>query len=69
MTLGWEVLLEEAGNPFQYSCLENPHGLSGSSVHGVEWHKEWNMTEQLSTYQSLALDQRVGSHVCTLDEI
>ena len=39
------------GNPFQYSCLENPHGqknLVGSSPWGG---KESDMTEQLSTAQ------------------
>jgi len=37
------------GNPFQYSCLENPHGqkcLAGYSPWG---HKELDMTECLST--------------------
>ena len=37
------------GNPFQYSCLENPHGqrsLVGCSPWG---HKESDTTEQLST--------------------
>ena len=36
------------GNPFQYSCLENPHGqrnLMGCSPWGP---KELDMTEQLS---------------------
>ena len=38
------------GNPFQYSCLENPHGqrnLVGCSPWGP---KELDTTEQLSTY-------------------
>ena len=37
------------GNPFPYSCLENPHGqrsLVGCSPWG---HKESDMTERLST--------------------
>ena len=37
------------GNPFQYSCLENPHGqksLAGYSPWGC---KESDMTELLST--------------------
>ena len=38
------------GNPFQYSCLENPHGqrsLAGCSP----WdHKEWDTAERLSTH-------------------
>ena len=40
---------EGHGNPFQYSCLENPHGqrrLVGYSPCG---HKELDMTERLST--------------------
>ena len=35
--------------PGEYSCLENPHGqriLAGYSPWG---HKEWDMTDQLST--------------------
>ena len=39
------------GNPFQYSCLQNPHGqrsLAGCSPRG---HTESDMTEQLSTAQ------------------
>ena len=46
-SLGWEDPLEE-GNPFQYSCLENPHGqrsLKGYSQWGC---KESDMTERLS---------------------
>ena len=34
------------GKPLQYSCLENPHGLVGSSPWG---HTELDTTEQLST--------------------
>ena len=40
---------EGHGNPFQYSCLENPHGqksLVGCSLWGC---KELDMTERLST--------------------
>ena len=41
------------GNPLQYSCLENPHG-SRSLVGYSTWsHKESDMTEPLSTAQSL----------------
>ena len=38
------------GNPFQYSCLENPHeqrSLTGQSPWG---HKESDTAEQLSTH-------------------
>ena len=34
------------GSPFQYSCLDNPHGqrsLAGCSSWG---HKEWDVTEE-----------------------
>ena len=40
------------GNPFQYSCLENPHGqrsLAGYSLRGL---KELDMSEQLNTAHS-----------------
>ena len=30
---------EGNGNPLQYSCLENPHGRSWATVHGVA--KSW----------------------------
>ena len=43
------------GNPFQYSCLENPHG-EGSLVGPTPWgHKESDTTEPLST---ALIDQR-----------
>ena len=36
-------------NPFQYSCLENPHGQR-SLAHPSSWgHKESDTTEQHST--------------------
>ena len=41
------------GNPFLYSCLENPHGqrsLAGYSLWGL---KELDKTEQLSTAQHM----------------
>ena len=44
---GWRSTEREHGNPFQYSCLENPHGqrnLMGYSSYG---HKESDMTEAL----------------------
>ena len=37
--------------PFQYSCLENPHGLRSLESCSPWGHKEWDMTEQLSTAQ------------------
>ena len=49
-SLGWEKSPGGGnGNPLQYSCLENPHGLR-SLVGYCPWgHKESDMTEQLST--------------------
>ena len=51
-SLGWEDPLEEGhGNPFQYSCLEKPHGqrsLAGYSPLGC---KELDTTERLSAAQ------------------
>ena len=38
---------EGNGNPFQYSCMENPHGQRSYSP----WVTESDMTEQLSTAQ------------------
>ena len=50
---GWGRSLGEGnGNPFQYSCLENPHGrrrLVGYSPWG---HKELDTTEQLNNDSS-----------------
>ena len=43
------------GNPFQYSCLENPHeqrSLAGYSPWG---HKQSNTTERLSTAQLISI--------------
>ena len=38
------------GNPLQYFSLENPHGHRSLVGHSPWGHKEWNTTEQLSTY-------------------
>ena len=40
------------GNPFQYSCLENPHGQRSLVGYSPCAHKELNTTEQLSTAHS-----------------
>ena len=37
------------GNPFQYSCLENPHGWRSLLGYSSWAHKELDTTEQLST--------------------
>ena len=33
------------GNPFQYSCPENPRGQRSLMGHGPQGHKESDMTE------------------------
>ena len=38
-------------NPFQYSCLENPHGQSSLVGYSSLHHKESDTTEQLSIAQ------------------
>ena len=38
------------GNPFQYSCLENPHGHRSLEGCGPWGHKELDTTEWLSTH-------------------
>ena len=40
---------EGHGNPLQYSCLENPHGLRSLVGYSSWGHKELDMTERLST--------------------
>ena len=37
------------GNPLQYSCLENPHGQRSLAGYSLWGHKDWDMTERLST--------------------
>ena len=37
------------GNPLQYSCLENSHGLRSLVGYSPQGCKEADMTEQLST--------------------
>ena len=39
------------GNPFQYSCLENPHGQRSPEGYRPWGRKELHMTERLSTAQ------------------
>ena len=38
------------GNPFQYSCLEHPHGQRSLVGYSPWGHKESDTTEQLSTH-------------------
>ena len=39
------------GNPLQYSCLENSHGLRSLVGYSPQGRKEAEVTEQLSTTQ------------------
>ena len=41
----------EHGNPFQYSCLEKPHGQRSLAGYSPWGHKELDTTKQLSTAQ------------------
>ena len=38
------------GNPFQYSCLENPHKQRSLADYSPQSHKELDMTEHTSTH-------------------
>ena len=40
---------EGPGNPFQYSCLENPHGQRSLAGYSLWGHKELDRAAQLST--------------------
>ena len=44
------------GNPFQHSCLENPHGQRSLVGYSPQGHKESDMTERLSTQHSTYTD-------------
>ena len=47
LSLGWEDPLEEGmATPFQYSCLENPHGQRSPAFKRPWGCKESDMTEQ-----------------------
>ena len=39
------------GNPFQYSCLENPHGQRSLEGYSLWGRKESDTTEQLRTHR------------------
>ena len=41
------------GNPFQYTCLENPHGQRSLEGYSPGGHKESDTNERLSTAQGL----------------
>ena len=44
---------EGKGYPFQYSCLENPHGQRSLAGYSPWDHKDSDMTERLSTAHTL----------------
>ena len=46
---------EGRGNPFQYSCLENPHGQRGLAGYSPWGGKESDTTEGLSAAQHVVL--------------
>ena len=59
-------------NPFQYSCLENPHGQRSLMGYSSQGHKESDMTKRLSTVQPLrsgATGIRQGSGVNSSSDI
>ena len=43
---------ERNGYPFQYSCLENPHGQKRLVGYGPWCHKESDTTEQLTLIEN-----------------
>ena len=49
LSLSCEDHLEEGGNPFQYSFLENSHGERSLVGYSPWGHKQSDMNEQLST--------------------
>ena len=48
----------EHGNPFHYSCLENPRGQRSLLGSSPQSHKESDMIEQLSTAQEIRINNR-----------
>ena len=44
--------VEGQGNPFQYSCLDNPHGQRSLAASCLWHHKKSDTTECLSTVNS-----------------
>ena len=49
--LGLEISPGEGhGNPFQYSCLANPHGQRSLAGYRPRTHNKLDMPKQLSTY-------------------
>ena len=58
------------GNPFQYACLENPHGQRSLSDYSPWGHKELDTTEQLSTAPLILIISLVSlSHFFLLQSV
>ena len=47
------------GNPFQYSCLENPHGQRSLVGYSPQGRKESSMTER-TTVSAVILNNSIG---------
>ena len=47
------------GNPFQYSCLENPYGQRSLVGYSPWGHKESDTTEWLSSAQHMAANNEL----------
>ena len=52
---------EGHGNPLQYSCLENPHGLQPVRLLCPWGHKELDLTDRLSTAHSTKRSNKRGN--------
>ena len=48
------------GNPFQYSCLENPCGQRSLAGYSPSGYKELDMTDRLSTAQQPLVENIVS---------
>ena len=55
------------GNPFQYSCLENPHGQRSLVGYSPWGHRESDTTEQLNTAHSWNIYEQLMSPVADKD--
>ena len=58
------------GNPFQYSCLENPMDRGYSPWGYSPWcHKESDVTEQLSTLRKSICQLNIHSLECMVNSL
>ena len=57
-SLGWEDSPGGGhGDPFQFTCLENPHGQRSMAGYSAWGHKKLDTTEQLSPmFQALGIE-------------